>query len=102
MCFVRSRVVFLLSLSLFGSAILDWLLGIFVAPTIRGAIPSLIVDLLYVAVGGVALVYSLVEKPHYTPRVRPLGVALLVAEAIVIGLIIIFEGLLLLLLTVTG
>ena len=79
-------------------------LSILTPPTVPGTTKS-IQDLLiiYIALGVIAFGYWFIKKPDYTARSqKPLGIALLVVQNVILGLGFVIEGLLLLFLPVPG
>lgn len=101
---MRSNTVFVLSLTLFGEVIQFSALTTLIPPTVPGTIEN-IRDFLfvYVALGIIAFAYWLIHRPDYAIMdQKPLGIALLVLQNAVLGLVLVIEGILLLFLPVLG
>src|SRR5436853_766415 len=99
----RSRVVFLLSLSFFGSALLSFLFSILSPPAIVVRLSSIqLTVILYVAAGIATLAYWAVWRPDYSTAERPLGITIFALGCGLGGLILAVEGLLLFFLPIVG
>lgn len=100
---LRSSIVFLLSVCLFGEAIVDSSIGIITRPSTGSTLFGLEAEVVISIIAGIGTVlYWFSSKPDYSMRDRPLGITLLAAFTILSGVLLIIEGLLLLLLPIIG
>ena len=95
----RSNTVLLLAISLLATAGQDALFIAIGFPN-PGVLDYSIA--LYSILGLLASAYWAVAKPDYSPSSRPLGITLLAIQTGIVGLVLLFEGLVLLLLPVIG
>jgi hypothetical protein len=99
----RSSVVFFLSLSFFGSAMLSYLLGLVFPPATVEELNSVQVTvILDVAAGIITLSYWAIWKPDYLTADRPLGITILAIGIALGGLFLVAAGLLIFFLPVFG
>ena len=100
----RSSVVFFLSLSFLGSAVMSFLFGS-LSPFVTNAAGRFSIQatiVLDVVVCVVTLIYWVSSRPDYSTNGRPLGITILALGTGMVGLVLIGEGLLLLFLPIVG